>query len=236
MIGTQASYERLTCETQKPPMTFSTPQPGNTLEIPAIAEGKTKKITMYYRLGSYNGTYYRKRCIDLQPIQPRPAQLEILSTITAHQARVKHTVVFLYGPPRSGKSMIGILLAERLNGTYCNTLKPWQPGDSFTDLYSDVEPTEKNPLIVAFDEIDTILPCVHAGIPPHKHIPTSISDKSGWNRWFDEIDRSIFPHCIVIMTSNTGPESIRALDPSYLREGRVNYILSLPLADKSHDE
>jgi len=133
--------------------------------------------------------------------------------------------------------MIGILLAEQLNGSDCNTLKPWQPGDSFAELYTEVEPTEKTPLILVFEEVDTILSSIHSGIPRHKDLPTSIADKAGWNRWFDEIDRGIFPHCIILLTSNSGPESIHDMDPSYIREGRVNFILPLSLeSEKDHVE
>ena len=132
--------------------------------------------------------------------------------------------------------MIGILLAERLNGSYCNTLKPWQPGDSFSDLYSEAEPSNERPLILVFEEIDTILSSIHVGIPSHKHIPISIPDKAGWNRWFDEIDRGIFPHCMILLTSNRGPEFLHAMDPSYIREGRVNITASLSLHDKAHEE
>jgi hypothetical protein len=37
----------------------------------------------------------------------------------------------------------------------------------------------------------------------------------------------MFPHLIVVMTSNRGPEFVRALCPSYLREGRVDMVFEL---------
>jgi hypothetical protein len=38
----------------------------------------------------------------------------------------------------------------------------------------------------------------------------------------DEIDRGMFPHLVLVLTSNRDPAFIRALDPSYIREGRVD--------------
>ena len=41
---------------------------------------------------------------------------------------------------------------------------------------------------------------------------------------FDQIDRGVYPFLIVVLTTNKTPEFIRSLDPSYIREGRVNLI------------
>jgi hypothetical protein len=53
-------------------------------------------------------------------------------------------------------------------------------------------------------------------------VPISIGDKAGWNKFLDEIDRGMFPHLVLVLTSNRDPAFIRALDPSYIREGRVD--------------
>jgi hypothetical protein len=120
------------------------------------------------------------------------------------------------------------MLTERLKGSYCNTLKPWQPGDALGSLHNEVEPTAEAPLIVAFDEVDGVLVRLHTGaILPHKSFPTEIIDKASWNQFLDNIHRGMFPHLIVVMTSNRGPEFVRALCPSYLREGRVDMVFEL---------
>jgi len=136
-------------------------------------------------------------------------------------------VVFLYGPPGTGKSMIGVLLAAKLGGYYCNTLKPWQPGDSLGGLYSEVEPSKEKPLVLVFDEVDGVLMSIHKGIRDHKELPIAIQNKTGWNRMFDEIGRGIYPHLIILLTSNREPEFIDSLDPSYIRPGRVDEIIGL---------
>jgi siroheme synthase (precorrin-2 oxidase/ferrochelatase) len=80
----------------------------------------------------------------------------------------------------------------------------------------------------AFDEVDIALLKIHEGtIPDHKNIPTLIQDKTGWNRFLDNFQRGLFPFIILIMTSNKPPQFVNALDPSYLRPGRVDEIFEL---------
>ena len=157
-------------------------------------------------------------------VKPRPEQIAIIDTIKGHYKKTYHTVAMLHGPPGTGKSMISLFLTDTMKGKYCNTLKPWQPGDSLANLYREAEPSENNPLIVAFDEFDSPLIEIHAGIQPHKEIPIHVPNKQGWNMMFDQIDRGVYPFLIVVLTTNKTPEFIRSLDPSYIREGRVNLI------------
>jgi hypothetical protein len=39
---------------------------------------------------------------------------------------------------------------------------------------------------------------------------------------FDRIDRGLYPNMIVLLTTNTDPALIDAMDKSYLRQGRIN--------------
>ena len=189
------------------------------------AEKTTLKI--FDRGGSFYNSFYKHREIGIESITPRVEQSEIIETIRVHQDIHSHTVVYLHGPPGSGKSLVGVLLANAYKGSYCNTLKPWQPGDTLSALYAEVEPTKESPLIVVFDEVDTALIHVHVGIERHKNLPIQVADKTGWNQMLDEIQLGIYPHIIVLMTSNRAPEFICSLDPSYIREGRVNIISEL---------
>ena len=88
--------------------------------------------------------------------EPRDEQTAILTAVTelVEERTRGHATVFLHGPPGTGKSMIGVLLAETMGGVYCNTLKPWEPGDTLGSLHSQVEPSAEKPLIVCFDEFD----------------------------------------------------------------------------------
>jgi len=214
MIATENSYKALTKDA------------GEEFE-PLLEQPKTdKKIDVYERSGSYANSWFRRRDRDAIDI-PKQPQEAIVETIVAHQRKCRHTVVYLHGPPRTGKSMIGILVANEFGGSFCNTLKPWQPGDSLGTLHSEVEPKFNKPLIVVFDEFDSALNKIHVGIAPHPKIPTSVADKPGWNHMLDEIQRGMYPDLILIITSNKGPEYIASLDPSYIREGRVDMIFEM---------
>jgi hypothetical protein len=218
MVATEATYKRLSADRESAPVSLAT-----DAEMPLL-----QAMTVYERSGSFQHCYFRKRVIDLPQMKPRTEQADIIRQIQEHFATNKHTVAYLHGPAGTGKSMIGLLLANQYKSSYCNTLKPWQPGDRLVDLHAEAEPTPTKPLIVALDEFDGALFQVHAGIPAHKNLPIAVPDKAGWNHMFDQIQRGMYPNTILILTSNRGPAFIRALDPSYIREGRVDLILEMP--------
>lgn len=222
MIASAASFERLTAE--EPVAAVADGAEKGSRDTQSVGHGgppPTSSLTVMERTGSYYNTWWRKRRIPC-PSEPRADQVAVIDHIVAHQKRVGHTVALLHGPPGTGKSMIGVLLAARLSGTYCNTLRPWQPGDTLAGLYEEAEPTAEKPLVVVFDEVDSAIVAIHAGVPPHKALPILTGDKPGWNRFLDEIGRGMYPHLVLLLTTNRTPEFIRGLDPSYIREGRVD--------------
>jgi len=229
MIASTASHDKLTSVSSD----CSAASASSNSSGSSAAEGQKdnevakKAITVYDRSGPFHALWFKKRTISLPTLTPRTDQSVVLDAICAHQTKRGHTVVYLHGPAGSGKSMIGVMLAHRLGAIYCNTLKPWQPGDTLAELYAEAEPTPEKPLVLAFDEFDCALLAIHAVIPPHKLVPTAVPDKSGWNRFFDEIDRGMFPNIVLVLTSNRDPAFIRAIDPSYIREGRVGLTFSV---------
>jgi len=184
-------------------------------------------ITIHERVGTLTNPWFKKRTIKINAMEARPKQDIIIQKIKEWQNVHKHTVVYLHGPPGTGKSVIGILLANIYKCAYCNTLKPWQPGDNFGGLYADADPTPESPLVIVFDEFDGPLKQIHEGIPPHPKLPIQIPNKTGWNQLLDEIHIGMYPNIILILTSNKSPEYIKSMDPSYIREGRVDLILEL---------
>jgi hypothetical protein len=228
MVSTAPSFEALTGEAE-PAAQPQTTQKVVGAESPAAPAPLPKKqLDVYARTGSYYNVWWRRRKISIDAIEARPAQETILADVEALYRRRGHAVVFVHGAPGTGKSMLGPLLAFRLNGSYCNTLKPWQPNDTLAELYNESEASADRPLIISFDEFDGPLVRIHTGaIDPHKNLPTAILDKPGWNHFLDEIGRGMYPHLILLLTSNRDPEFIRSLDPSYIREGRVDLVMPL---------
>lgn len=156
---------------------------------------------------------------------PREGQLKAIKSITDfYNTSENHTaVIYLHGKHGCGKSVTCLLLAQELNASYCSTYNPTQPGDSINMIYNTVCPSAESPLIIVFEECDKMIEKVHNGlIQPHKSLDIEVSDKSSLNSLLDWIDRGLYPNLILIMISNKSDTEINALDPSYLRDGRVN--------------
>ena len=68
---------------------------------------------------------------------------------------------------------------------------------------------------------------IHSGITPHKNLPIQAANKAGWNQFLDEIQIGMYPHLILILTTNKTPDFIHTLDPSYIRTKRVDNIYHL---------
>lgn len=215
MICSESTYERLT--------------KSRDIEVKFAGVSdcvKGNSIRVFERFGSYGNTYYRSRKLRIA-VEPRDTQGVIINSVKTLLAQKNSAVILIHGPPNVGKTMVSLLLANEVKGTYCNSMRPWEPGDNLANLYSEAEPTEDTPLIVAFDEIDGPLQRINEGIPDHKIIHTKVKDKEGWNKMFDEIQMKFYPHLVVILTTNKTPEFIDNLDSSYIRDHRVDKIFEL---------
>ena len=181
---------------------------------------------IYERVGNYSNPWFRKREQTTSSI-PSKSQQTIVDSIVDAYLRDRKVVVLLYGPPGTGKSMVGLLLANYFKSFFCNTLKPWQPGETYGGLYMEVEPSFRKPLITVFDEMDATFLALKNGIKQHESIPTSVADKQGWNHLLDEIQRFMYPDTILLLTSNKKPAEIHAIDESFIRKRRVNLMFEL---------
>lgn len=216
MYCSKDTYENLTEEVS------SEKKSEEVIELPK------QKITIYDRCGSYNATDYYKRNVYVHSIQSRSTQETIITNIINEFKKKTHVVGLIHGPPNTGKTTIGMLIAKQLNGSYCNSLKPWLPNCTLSQLYTVVEPSEDNPLIIAMDEFDVPLFNIHNGlININDKMPTSMIDKCGWNTFFDDIQRGMYPYLIVLLTTNKSPQFINELDTCYIRKGRVDVIEEL---------
>ena len=131
---------------------------------------------------------------------------------------------FFEGVPGTGKTMISLLMACGRDIFYTKTWNPTHNGDQLARLHKDVNPTKEKPLIIALNEVDTILKRLITGIPAtDKYTDKPVDDKVSWNNLFDEItDWGMYPNTIVVLTSNLSIDDINKIDNSFLRPGRVD--------------
>jgi hypothetical protein len=217
MYCSKNTYESLTSEDTPSKVTSGNVTSDEVKEEPKHA------IKIYERSSNYSYTGFYRRNISIHSVTGRLNQNELVSNIMNVFSKKTHAVALIHGAPNTGKSTIGLLIANKLKGSYCNTLKPWLPNCSLIHLYSTVEPTQENPLIISMDEFDVPLMNIHNGlIKPNENMATFMIDKAGWNTFFDEIQRGTYPYVIVLLTTNKTPQFINELDPCYIREGRVD--------------
>lgn len=187
-----------------------------------ISENDDNMIVVWEKYGGcFKWLQYGKRELNIDK-SPMKYQKDIMSKIEEEYNKKSFATVYLHGKPNNGKSMIGLLLAKKLNASFCNEFNVIAPGDMLSELYSKVMPTKNKPLIIVLEEYDAILWQIHNGIKPHKEIPIQATNKSEINSLFDRINMPYYPNIIVIMTSNKHPDEIDKWDNSYLRNGRVN--------------
>jgi len=187
-------------------------------------EKEKEEIEIIERVGNYFWLDYNKRTFDVIDYVATEKQKNIIDNIIQFYNTKKFCTSLIYGKPGSGKSMISILLTKEFKGSLVRTFNPSEPGDSISSLYNSVNPTKNKPLIIVFDEVDIIMDKIHnEKILPHKHIPIQVHDKASWNLFFDDINLGLYPHVIMILTSNITAETLQVkYDPSYIRDGRVH--------------
>lgn len=182
-----------------------------------------EEIDVYHRTGSYYCTFFAvsKLIVKYAPILDQSLAVASIEKMFRTKS---HLVVFLYGPTGTGKSSVAPLVAQKLNAAFCPNLKLWSPGETIEELYHECQPTVKRPLVILLDEIDQVLEKIHRQtLSRHKSIPTAILDKTDWNQFLDRFQFAFFPHTIIVMTSNHSTKTIAEnMDPSYLREGRID--------------
>lgn len=225
IIGTKKSVEMLMNDEKEIPLK----KDGDVINQPK----QQTSLTIIENAGQKWRADFYKRKIKMNKLTPRPEQKEIITEILDQYKKNNSTVTMIYGPPGSGKSMLSYLLADELKANYINTFTPWEPGHFMAELYSYVDPSEEKPLVISFDEFDITLKKIHAGIPNEgKEYRASITSKSTWNHFLDEINRGMYPYIIIVLTSNISPHEIKSMDPSYIRPGRVDSIYELGAKEK----
>lgn len=184
-----------------------------------------KYIPLYTRRGNNFNFRYGKRKLNCTKFLATDSQKKIINEVSTFYQNNNNCVIMISGRPGTGKSSMGILIAKELNGSLCKTYDPTNPGDYLENVYNQVNPINKNPLILLIDEFDILLHSLHNKLVVlHDNIPTEVSNKTKWNNLFDDFNLKLYPNLIVILTTNLTRKTIeQKYDSSYIRPGRVNF-------------
>ena len=192
-------------------------------------EEKKNRICVLCRSGTYWELTYLARRIPFT-LEPCVGQKYIVDDVIGAYGTAENNrcCAFIHGPTGAGKSILGLLIAKRLNASYCATWNPAEPGDTFDILYQLADPTHEKPLVVVLDEVDGVIEQAHhRKIKKHNHIPIQIRDKTSWNGYLDDFNNGFWPFVILLLISNKSDVEIGELDKSYLRAGRTHKIYSM---------
>ena len=175
------------------------------------------KINVFIRKGSYRSLYYSSMRLDLSHINPIGEQQSVIDSIKNIYTKNGSASVFINGVAGAGKSTIGYLLAKELNGSYCHTFNPTEPGDCLSNLMVDIRVDD--PVISVIEEVDIMIQKIDKGLDKNNEIPIEIYNKTTWNNFMDDL---IFYKIILIFTSNTSKKDLDKIDSCYLRKGRID--------------
>jgi len=198
-----------------------------------------KKAYKYIEInGPISDRIYRTQYLQLDPNLETPWKNQssaIDKIIKLYGNNGHHCSIFLYGNTMCGKSSVPYFLIPHFKSPFvCDSFNPTQPNNSFSDIYCNFSPTVEEPIIVILDEVDIILNKLHdQKVHENQKFATDVTDKIGWTSLMDKFGRGMFKNVILIMTSNRTKEELDALDPAYLRSGRVDISIDMSLEKNS---
>ena len=189
-----------------------------TKEIETVEK---EPLLVFGREGKYTSLFYSRLRLDVQGLEPKGKQKEIIEDICKIHKEKGRGVFFIHGVSGAGKSTLGLLIAKRLEGSFCHSFNPTDPGDNLHLLLRETEPSDEHPTVIVLEEVNTLIHHVNKGIiEKHKEITTLIHNKMTYNTFMDDL--ILYKNVIIIMTSNEDKQAIDLLDPCYLRKGRVD--------------
>ena len=194
-----------------------------TNELVETAEEKSPQIKVFMRDGAFKNFYYTSVLMDLTHIEPIGDQQTVIDGCLEIFKTKGRASIFIHGVSCAGKSTIGHLLAKQLDGHFCNSFNPTDPGDKFTSVINEMKNRDYDdkPVIIVLEEVDDIIKTFHETIvPQNREIPILVRNKLTWTTFLDSL--VFWKNVIFIMTSNTSKETIDSWDPAYLGKGRVH--------------
>lgn len=193
-----------------------------------LEPNRESKIDYCYRTGDFSFFEYNKSKMYINSHSFTDQQQQIYDNIMDIYNKKNNVKCYLYGNINCGKTFLAYLMARELNCYLCDTFNPSEPSDNFSNIYNCIHPTPKKPLIILLDEVDILIHKIHKEtILPHKHNTIQVYNKITWNNMLDKLDYGLYPNVILLLCSNVSINEINTLDPSYLRQGRIDLIQHL---------
>ena len=187
----------------------------------AKVESVSSSIDVFIQKGMFKNLYYSRVKLQLDHLTPLPSQQIVLDEILKVYRELGRATIFLHGVTGAGKSAVGYLVAKALNGKYCHSFNPCEPGNQLCSLLCDADTDASSPLVVVLEEVDCMIRRLSKGeVATNSEVPTQVNSKSTWASFLD--DMFLFKNVVLLMTSNTSKDELDAIDPAYLRPGRVH--------------
>lgn len=202
--------------------------PSRVLESPSASTSKCSSVMSWARLGdASSGMNYIRQSL-LCPREPTAEQNGIVDQIASMARRScengfgYNVAVWLHGPPGSGKSQIGGLLAKKLDGAVCINHCPMDPGDELNILFLRSNPSESKPLVLVLNEWDCVVRSAFTepGAYRYDNVVPEVWNKVSYCNYMDRLSQ--YDNTIVIITSNSTVDEVRAIDAAAARPGRID--------------
>ena len=194
-------------------------------ELKSKSKSEPCKVSIWNSTGSKWWRDYNSCIADWSHIVPQINQISIVENIKKlyQEKRTNSVVIYIYGPPGSGKTSIGLIIAKEFKSHYYDGWKPLSEGNHFSGIYSHVNPDKEQPLIIVVNEIDTYIKKLDKQ-DPVKDVERQFDGKTDWNNFFDSVGMGLYPNVIIIATGNS-PAS--EFDRSLMRKGRFDIVVEL---------
>lgn len=157
--------------------------------------------------------------INKIPGKLRDWQQELLNEVIEYNLLNGSCTILLAGKPNTGKSTFGAFLAAKLKTTLINNYQPTKPF-SLSMIKNKLNHSDRKPLIVNIDEIDSILNGFK--YTDNKHVIPTITSFADWNTFISGILTGNYGNIILVASTNINLNDLDSgkFIKSCTREGR----------------
>jgi SpoVK/Ycf46/Vps4 family AAA+-type ATPase len=143
--------------------------------------------------------------LKMEKYTPTPEQEHAIGVILRAVNKMRSGVFLIWGPPGTGKTMIGWILAQKLDAYIIRSADLCKGAYSVSGGLACVE------------EVDQLLDTILKNETPQGK--RDIITKNIWSETLDTV--SHLSNTIILLTMNSDPEKYDRIDPALLRRGRV---------------